>query len=120
VALREIRRYTRNTDLLIPRTQFGGFVREIVSGIESFKEYEFQASAIGALQAAAEAHLVRMFEGKFYSCPLSIPIFNLLIVLAANLCAIHGKRVTVQEKDITLVRKLCNGWSLDPVSNSVL
>jgi histone H3 len=40
-----------------------------------------------ALQEAAEAYLVKMFED-------------------ANLCAIHAKRVTIQKKDIFLARRL--------------
>ncbi|KFY03999.1 hypothetical protein O988_01068 [Pseudogymnoascus sp. VKM F-3808] len=45
----------------------------------------FPAGAIQALQEAAEAHLVAFFE-------------------AANMCAIHAKRVTIQDKDMKLVK----------------
>ena len=40
-----------------------------------------------ALQEAAEAYLVRLFEDT-------------------NLCAIHAKRVTIMPKDIQLVRRI--------------
>ena len=40
------------------------------------KEFRWQASALLAMQEAAEAHLVHLFED-------------------ANLCTIHSKRVTV-------------------------
>ena len=46
-----------------------------------------QASAISALQEATEAHFVQLFED-------------------ANLCAIHGKRVTIMVKDIQLARRI--------------
>ena len=54
----------------------------------------FQALAITALQETAEAHLVTMFEGKFYLDTLFQNV-SLLTILAANLCAIHAHRVTI-------------------------
>ncbi len=47
----------------------------------------WQSQAILALQEAAEAFLVHLFED-------------------ANLCAIHAKRVTVMQKDIQLARRI--------------
>lgn len=75
VALREIRKYQEKTDLLIPKAPFARVVREIAQDIDGFTSYRFQASALAALQEATEAHLVRMFGGKFYSHPLSILIY---------------------------------------------
>ena len=49
--------------------------------------YRWQGSAILALQEAAEAHLVALFEDS-------------------NLCAIHGKRVTIMPKDMQLARRI--------------
>lgn len=49
--------------------------------------YRWQASAIAALQEAAEAQLVGLFED-------------------ANICAIHGKRVTIMPKDLQLARRI--------------
>jgi histone H3 len=88
VALREIRRYQKTTELLIRKLPFARLVREIAQDFKS--DLRFQNSAILALQEAAEAYLVIVMEG-------------------ANLAAIHGKRVTIMPKDIQLfnaIRKL--------------
>jgi len=65
VALREIRGYQQTKNLIIPRASFGRVVREIANSSDGWTSYRFQASTLEALQEAAEAHLVRMFEGKF-------------------------------------------------------
>jgi histone H3 len=76
VALREIRRYQRSTELLIRKLPFQRLVREIA---QDFKcDLRFQSSAIGALQESAEAYIVSLFEDT-------------------NLCAIHAKRVTIRK-----------------------
>lgn len=92
VGLREIRKYRQKTDLLIPRPTFRRVVHEIAYEVNSFSSYKFQASALETLQETTEEHLIQMFKGKFYSCPLSTSRdVNLLIVLAANLGANHAK-----------------------------
>ncbi|KAJ9656284.1 histone H3.1 [Neophaeococcomyces mojaviensis] len=85
VALREIRRYQRSTDLLIRNLPFQRLVREIAHDFKT--DLRFQSSAIGALQEATEAYLVSLFEDT-------------------NLCAIHAKRVTIQLKDLQLARRI--------------
>ncbi|GAA5907527.1 hypothetical protein JCM8208_001405 [Rhodotorula glutinis] len=85
VALREIRRYQKSTELLIRKAPFIRLVREICSDVG--ETLRWQASALGALQEAAEDYLVALFEDT-------------------NLCAIHAKRVTVQPKDMQLARRL--------------
>lgn len=85
VALREIRRYQRNTELLIRKLPFQRLVREISQ--EMSTGMRFQASALAALQEASEAYLVGLFEDT-------------------NLCAIHAKRVTILPKDIQLARRI--------------
>ncbi|PGG97894.1 histone H3 [Polytolypa hystricis UAMH7299] len=85
VALREIRRYQKSTELLIRKLPFQRLVREIAQDFKS--DLRFQSSAIGALQESVEAYLVSLFEDT-------------------NLCAIHAKRVTIQSKDIQLARRL--------------
>jgi len=85
VALREIRRYQKTTDLLIRKLPFQRLVREIAQDFKA--DLRFQSSAIGALQEAAEAYLVSLFEDT-------------------NLAAIHAKRVTIQPKDMQLARRL--------------
>ena len=51
VALREIRRYQKSTELLIRRQPFQRLVREVASDFKS--DLRFQASAVMALQEAA-------------------------------------------------------------------
>lgn len=85
-ALQEIRFYQRHTDLLIRRLPFARLVREVQTYFFR-KEYRWQGQAMLALQEAAEAHLVSLFED-------------------ANLCTIHAKRVTVMPKDIQLARRI--------------
>src|SRR6516165_6865588 len=76
VALREIRRYQKSTELLIRKIPFQRLVREIAQDFKS--DLRFQSSAIGALQESVEAYLVSLFEDT-------------------NLCAIHARRVTIRE-----------------------
>ena len=85
VALREIRRYQKSTELLIRKLPFQRLVREIAQDFKT--DLRFQSLAIKALQEAAEAYLVGLFED-------------------ANLCAIHAKRVTIMPKDIQLARRI--------------
>ncbi len=85
VALREIRRYQKSTELLIKKRPFQRLVREVANEFKA--DLRFQATALMALQEAAEAYLVGLFEDT-------------------NLCAIHAKRVTIMPKDIQLARRL--------------
>ncbi len=85
VALREIRHYQRSTDLFIRKLPFQRLVREIAQGLKS--DLRFQTTAFYALQEAAEAYMVGLFED-------------------ANLAAIHAKRVTIMAKDIQLARRI--------------
>ncbi|CAM9019808.1 unnamed protein product [Wickerhamomyces anomalus] len=85
VALREIRRFQKSTELLIRKLPFQRLVREIAQDFKT--DLRFQSSAIGALQESVEAYLVSLFEDT-------------------NLAAIHAKRVTIQKKDIQLARRL--------------
>ena len=85
VALREIRRFQKLTELLIRRLPFQRLVWEIA---QDFKGHlNFASGAILALQEAAEAYLVGLFEDT-------------------NLCAIHAKRITIMPKDIQLARHI--------------
>jgi histone H3 len=74
VALREIRRYQKSTELLIRRAPFQRLVREIAQDYKS--DLRFQQSAVDALQEASESYLVSLFEDT-------------------NLCAIHARRGTL-------------------------
>jgi len=85
VALREIRKYQKSTDLLIRKIPFQRLVKEIATDYRT--DLRFQTSAILALQEAAEAYLVQLFEDT-------------------NLCAIHAKRITIAPKDMQLARRI--------------
>ena len=85
VALREIRKYQKSTELLIRKLPFQRLVREIASDYKS--DLRFQSAAIYALQEATEAFMVGLFEDT-------------------NLCAIHAKRVTIMPRDIQIARRI--------------
>jgi histone H3 len=83
VALRQIRRYQKLTELLIRKAPFSWLVWEITKKMEI--PYHFQLTAVLALQEASKAYLVGLFEDT-------------------NLCAIHASRVTIMPRDIQLAR----------------
>ena len=85
VALREIRKYQKSTDLLIRKLPFQRLTREIAQDFKT--DLRFQGSAVLALQESAEAYLCGLFEDT-------------------NLCAIHAKRITIMPKDIQLARRI--------------
>ncbi|KAJ6525850.1 hypothetical protein B0H10DRAFT_1817647, partial [Mycena sp. CBHHK59/15] len=85
VALREIRRYQKSTELLIRKLPFQRLVHLHLDTNQD--TIRFQSSALMALQEAAEAYLISLFEDT-------------------NLAAIHAKRVTIQPKDLALARRL--------------
>ncbi|EFA76639.1 hypothetical protein PPL_09944 [Heterostelium album PN500] len=60
VALREIRKYQKTSELLIRKLPFQRLVREIAQEFKT--DLRFQSSAIAALQEASEAYLVGLFE----------------------------------------------------------
>ena len=66
IALREIRHFQRSVDLLIPLLPFQRLVREIAQDFRM--DLRFQSSAILALQEAAEAWLVSLFESTNLCC----------------------------------------------------
>ena len=85
VALREIRKYQKGTELLIRKLPFQRLVREVAMDFKT--DLRFQSHAIMALQEASEAYLTSLFEDS-------------------NLCAIHAKRVTIMPKDMQLARRI--------------
>ncbi|KAF8248865.1 histone-fold-containing protein [Wilcoxina mikolae CBS 423.85] len=104
LALREIRYYQKSTDLLIQKLPFVRLVREVAAsytdgahlgfGLNTAANggvHRFQSTALAALQEAAEAYMVHLFED-------------------ANLLAIHAKRVTIMQKDIQLARRIRGAW----------
>jgi len=85
VALREIRKYQKSTNLLLRRLPFQRLVREIAQEFKS--DIRFQSTAIMCLQEAAEAFLVSLFEDT-------------------NLCTIHAKRSTIMVRGMRLARRI--------------
>ncbi|KAL3145122.1 histone H3-like centromeric protein hH3v [Trebouxia sp. C0009 RCD-2024] len=86
VALREIRRYQRTTDLLIRKLPFARLVRELTNDVAP-EPFRWTAEGLLALQEATEDFLVHLLED-------------------CNLCAIHAKRVTIMPKDMQLARRI--------------
>ena len=85
VALREIRKFQKSTELLIKKLPFQRIVKEISGEYKS--DLRFQSQAILALQEATEAYIVGLFNDT-------------------NLCAIHAKRVTIMPRDMQLARRI--------------
>ncbi len=87
---REIRQYQRAgkfaTQRLIPRAPFWRLAREVLGNVGS-GDNRWSVAGVTALQEAAEAYLVAMFDD-------------------AQMCAIHAKRVTIFVKDMQLARRL--------------
>lgn len=83
VALREIRRYQKSTDLVIGKPSFKRLVREILQNFNLL----IRKDAVIALQQATEDYLVE-------------------ILRETNLCAIKAKRVTIMPDDLKFVRRI--------------
>ena len=86
VALWEIQRYQKSTELLLRKLPFQRLVRELAQDLGKIN-IRFQSGALMALQEASEAYLVGLLKD-------------------ANLCAVHAKRVTIMPKDIQLARRI--------------
>lgn len=86
MALREIRKYQRSTELLIRKLPFHRLVREITNNVAP-EPFRWTAEGLLALQEATEDFIVHLLED-------------------CNLCAIHAKRVTIMQKDMQLARRI--------------
>ncbi|KAM8953790.1 histone H3-like centromeric protein A isoform 2-T2 [Pelodytes ibericus] len=86
-ALMEIRKYQKSTGLLIRKAPFHRLVKEVCALYTRGIYFQWQSSALLALQESAEAFLVRLFEDSY-------------------LCSIHAKRVTLYIQDIQLARRI--------------
>ena len=85
MALQEIRKYQKSTELLIRKLPFMQLVQEVDQ--QFLTGVQFQGTATVALQEASEAYLVSLFEDS-------------------NLCAIHAKCVMIMPKDIQLAQRI--------------
>ena len=83
VALREIKKYQKSTETLIPKLPFQKLVKEIATELKP--GIRFQSMAVYALQIAAEQEIVKHFEDM-------------------NLMAIHAKRQTVKIEDMNMAK----------------
>ena len=87
VALREIRRYQKSTDLIIRRMPFKRLVLEVARNLPGINGLRFQQLTIDALQEASEAYLVGVFQDSV-------------------LCMSHAKRVTLFPSDMKLAMRI--------------
>merc|ERR1712106_615528 len=81
----EIMRLQKSTDLLIRKAPFIRIVKEITRAVGV--EFRWQSLGVQALQEAAEAYLVALYEQSY-------------------LCALHSKRVTLMPKDVQLCQRI--------------
>lgn len=88
LALYEIRKYQRSTELLISKIPFARLVKEVTEQYTTEEQQlRWQSMAILALQEASEAYLVGLLEHT-------------------NLLALHAKRITIMRKDMQLARRI--------------
>ena len=91
VALREIVKYQKTADALIPKQPFVRLVREIANEYKT--DLRFSARALTTLQETVEPFLVNYFADS-------------------NRLAIHGGRVTIMPKDMKLVALIDSGVAM--------
>ena len=93
VALREIRRYQKSTDRIIPRKPFHTYCKEVLQDLSEKRyggakdHYNLSLDGSKALQEAAEMYICGLMED-------------------GNLAAIHARRITLMPKDIQLARRI--------------
>lgn len=88
LALLEIRKYQRSTELLLSKIPFARLVKEVTEQFTTEEQQlRWQSMAILALQEASEAYLVGLLEHT-------------------NLLALHAKRITIMRKDMQLARRI--------------
>ncbi|EDL37286.1 centromere protein A, isoform CRA_d, partial [Mus musculus] len=85
--LKEIKTLQKSTDLLFRKKPFSMVVREICEKFSRGVDFWWQAQALLALQEAAEAFLIHLFEDAY-------------------LLSLHAGRVTLFPKDIQLTRRI--------------
>jgi len=85
VALREIRKFQKSTELLIPKVPFQRLVKEMAQDYRT--GLRFQSTAIAALQEAAEEYLIG-------------------IMADGVMCMLHGGRQTMMLKDMALALRI--------------
>ncbi|XP_021566964.1 histone H3-like centromeric protein A [Carlito syrichta] len=84
---KEIRNLQKSTHLLLRKAPFSRLVREICVKFTRGVDFNWQSQALLALQEAAEAFLVHLFEDAY-------------------LLSLHAGRVTLFPKDVQLARRI--------------
>ncbi len=111
VALREIRKYQKSTELLIRKAPFARLARELTAEYTAVIGH-YHAAALSALQESSEQYLIVSI--LCLAILLQIAQFRVVVALTllqglmgdSNLCAIHSKRVTILPKDMQLARRI--------------
>jgi histone H3 len=85
VALREIKKYQKSTDLLIRKLPFQRLVREIAQDLNA--SLRFTGESLMAIQEATEDYATDLLS-------------------SSNLMAIHAKRVTLMPRDVRVARRI--------------
>ena len=85
VALRQIRKYQRTVNLLLPTTSFQRLVRHIMSSVSCI--WNITRMGVEALQEAAAHYLVERFQ-------------------RANVACIHAKRITLKMEDMRVAETI--------------
>ncbi|KAH0907454.1 hypothetical protein HID58_039281 [Brassica napus] len=120
IGLREIRKYQKSTETLLKKLPFQKLVKEIA---QSFKaELRLQRSVVDALQEAAEAYLVGLFQDTNLCAPTVVQA-----CLPSERAALLEFRSKLNEPYIGVFKTwkgqdCCKGWygvSCDPKSRRV-
>ena len=84
-ALREIRKYQRSTDSIVPRAPLQRIIKEITG--KYMPDARYSMGAIEAVHQCIEAYMVGLFEDT-------------------GLCAVHARRKTIMTRDMRLARRI--------------
>ena len=82
-ALREIHKFKKSTELLIPKMPFLQLVKEVLQWEHG--DHHIQARAVLVLHEATEAYIMQLLEDT-------------------NLCVVHAKCITILPRDMELAR----------------
>ena len=99
VALREILKYQKSTETLIPKLSFQRLVKEVMQNeclIRGIECKRVQSTALLALQEATEQYVTELF-------------------CKAQIAAVHGKRITITPADVRIVLDFRGDYQLDRV-----
>ena len=102
------------TELLIRKLPFSRLVREVAAPFSASGDLRWQVHAIMALQEVSLRPLncacyIILYTAltDYHSLVQAAESFLVHLFEDANLCAIHGKRVTIMVKDIQVSKRFC-------------